>query len=1091
MEMENSRRPFDRSRIEPGLKKPRLAEDPATNRTLNGRSFVQQRPMASGSAGSRFRASERGGGDSESSDSVRGSYPQQQQQQNHQELVSQYKTALAELTFNSKPIITNLTIIAGESIPAAKAIAATICANILEVPSDQKLPSLYLLDSIVKNIGRDYIKYFATRLPEVFCKVYRQVDPSIHSGMRHLFGTWKGVFPPQTLQLIEKELGFTTGVNGSSSGTTSRNESQTPRPARSIHVNPKYLEARQNLQQPARATGNAGGISATLVSSSEDVERLERTASVSSGPPGRSWVDPSIKNIHRVQKARLNEPVAEKTISVEKTVNVAYADSEYGSEISRRPGMHGGITSEKYKKQGLDKQSYDSESIATGTISSKRNGYDLKHGLQNYPSHKSSSSEAYLHATQDSINRNSTELNRSWKHSEEEEYAWDDIHSRLPNHAIAKISVKDHCTPDGSERMDMETQLRRLQSERDVGSSFNPDASTASISIVNKGQAAFGREGSSLWARELHSLDGVTAPVSARDFSSHSEDYCNSFSGLSNAGNSIAKTSCKPQTGSVSIGTARFGLSSNAAVEKESRSAASPSAQSPMHQLPPSPSNQVAFNIAERDQARAILRPDPRTSQFPRRSNLDPRQRFYQDSQPTLSNNAHLGSSMRTNPPSLSDSTQGRDHNPFAKQLEPKPEVAEYLDQAKELPISQIPGVTEPSLPVSSSSSPSIIPGAESPLQATTSSLLAAVMNSGILGTNSVIDSLPRLNSQDAGSLSSQSFKLTIASTKSKPATVISEPSEGNASVLTTYSQGNLEKPPLPPGRHPSFLASSSMSSSNVVSAGSNPVSSLLSTLVEKGLITASKEESSTSFESHVPPQTLNQSPSSVNTSSETALPFAVSSENPSLSMEYSQALAKPAAKASDGLQQSVARDIKNLIGFVFKPDVIRQPHPVVISELIDDLPHECGICGFKLKLKEQLDRHIEWHASKVPDMKMLNKSSRKWYANSNEWNVGNASFEEGPVEKMECTVQMVPADENQCLCVLCGQLFEDVFSDEMDQWMFKGAVYVSTQSLGDKSGRTNMSPAQGPLVHKNCITESSVYDLGLVEDIKQEEDNI
>lgn len=633
---------------------------------------------------------------------------------------------------------------------------------------------------------------------------------------------------------------------------------------------------------------------------------------------------------------------------------------------------------------------------------------------------------------------------------------------------------------------DIETQLRRLQSERDVGSSFNPDASTASISIVNKVQAAFGREGSSLWARELHSLDGVTAPVSARDFSSHSEGYCNSLSGLSSAGNSISKTSCKPQTGSVSIGTARFGLSSNAAVEKESRSAASPSAQSPMHQLPPSPSNQVAFNVAEQDHAQAILRPDPRTSQFPRRSNLDPRQRFYQDSQPTLSNNANLGNSLRTNPPSLSDSSQGRDHTPFTKQLEPKSELAEYLDQAKELPISQIPGVTEPSLPVSSSPGPSNIPGAESPLQPTTSSLLAAVMSSGILGTNSVIDSLPRLNSQDAGSLSSQSGKLSTASTKRKPATVISEPSERNASVLTTYSKGNMEKPPLHSGRHPSHLTSSSMTSSNVVSAGSNPVSSLLSTLVEKGLITASKEESPTSFESHITPQTLNQSPSSVNTSSESALPFPASSENPSLSMEYDQAVAKPAAKASDGLQQSVARDTKNLIGFVFKPDVIRQPHPVVISELLDDLPHQCGICGFKLKLKEQLDRHLEWHASKIPDMKRLNKASRKWYANSTEWNVGNANFEEGPVEKLECTEQMVPADESQCLCILCGQLFEDVFSEEMDQWMFKDAVYVSAQTLGDKSGKTNTSPAQGPLVHKNCITESSVQDLGLVQDIKQ-----
>ncbi|SCV70243.1 BQ2448_1637 [Microbotryum intermedium] len=103
-----------------------------------------------------------------------------------------FKSQLAALSFNSKPLITNLTLFAHEHLVRMAPVVASCLEDHLKVsPPSFKLPALYLLDSISKNIGPPYLALFARFIKRGFVDAYHLSDPVTRVKMEELLGTWR------------------------------------------------------------------------------------------------------------------------------------------------------------------------------------------------------------------------------------------------------------------------------------------------------------------------------------------------------------------------------------------------------------------------------------------------------------------------------------------------------------------------------------------------------------------------------------------------------------------------------------------------------------------------------------------------------------------------------------------------------------------------------------------------------------------------------------------------------------------------------------------------------------------------------------
>ncbi|KAM6447640.1 pre-mRNA cleavage complex 2 protein Pcf11 [Liasis olivaceus] len=180
-----------------------------------------------------------------------------------------YQSSLEDLTFNSKPHINMLTILAEENVPFAKDIVSLIEAQIAKAPSNEKLPVMYLMDSIVKNVGREYLAAFTKNLVSTFVNVFEKVDENTRKSLFKLRSTWDEIFPLKILYALDVRVNSVDPAWPVKPLPPNVNTS-------SIHVNPKFLS--KSPEEPAAPSSTVCSlpVSCSAVSSSPIVPEIQK-----------------------------------------------------------------------------------------------------------------------------------------------------------------------------------------------------------------------------------------------------------------------------------------------------------------------------------------------------------------------------------------------------------------------------------------------------------------------------------------------------------------------------------------------------------------------------------------------------------------------------------------------------------------------------------------------------------------------------------------------------------------------------------------------------------------------------------------------
>lgn len=946
-----------------------------------------------------------------------------------EDIVGLYEEVLSELTFNSKPMIGDLTAIAGEQREHARGIASSICNRILKVPADQKLPSLYLLDSIVKNVGREYVVHFSACLPKVFCEAYNQVDSSLHPAMRHLLGTWSQVFHPSVLRKIEDELHFSTPLNQRVTGLMDRrySESPSPGPTHGIHVNPKYLERRVVGSCSDEDRINLEG---------DPVEILGRNTSES--PERWSGVNPKFHDVRHLKGVSSGLQVYERKPCIQ------IGDYGFDSFESLSPG-HEIARPVSPETTAMRASSMVGVERPLPYLKSRRSRSPPRNGIKRSLSPVNGRFQRDI-SFERGERASPSHSGHGFGHERvHDQNGWLDRRWRSDNDAQSQESSTGHDLKNIYSKQRSRELIDAYGDHRETGNFHEKRPKVQQLDVI-----------------------GITSKTTTRNWQSSEEEefiWEDMSPTLANHDNRKSLQPFRPSN--ERPGSSRPG---DILLEHDLRRGdrADQASLHPLVDEDKIPLIQYGHGSLNKYLDDAESQNEPLLEYKSSRHLQDPGKpySFQHNSQQIR------GPNSQRRVPEYAYSV-GATIPSFGQNL---PAPHDHLPDA-EMPFRRSPGfpsgnsnVYPPALEKHWArrqyTPPRSAPVIRPPLP-----LVAIPPNRKHLeGNKPEIDQGPNLSSVLPQQHYDRRFNylngpLQSSGQSSGSVNVRPQSQEPSTSCQFQDAPGSFLLPAQPRGS--SYLVP--QPPSYVQTQGHDVKNSLPEIPSSYGM----QSLSDTGF--HMPSGALPPLPTGPH---RVSLPMGPSSQNISsilssglISSLMSQGLIslKPPGQSQDS------------VGVEFNTEVLKVRHESTVNALYADLPRQCTTCGLRFRCQEEHSSHMDWHVTKNRVSKNRKQQpSRKWFVSGKEWLSGAEVLgtdvvpgflpTEAVTENKGNTEMAVPADENQTTCALCGELFEDFYSDETEEWMYKHAVYLNARNGSIESLDISQ---RGPIVHDKCRPEA------------------